>query len=53
MKRFDYGVGIGVGMEIDRFTIGVGNQIGLADINGTSDSKMKTGNLSVSVGYFF
>jgi len=53
MKRLDYGVGVGVGMEINKFAIGLGNQFGLADINGASGSKMKTGNLTVSVGYFF
>lgn len=53
MKRLDYGVGIGVGMEINKFTIGLGNQIGQADINGAEGSKMKAGNLTLSLGYFF
>jgi len=53
MRRWDYGFGIGAGMEINKFTIGIGNQIGHADINKTKGSKMKTGSVTVSVGYFF
>ena len=52
MKRWDYGVGIGAGMEIDKFTIGIGNQIGIADIDEGS-GRMRTGNVTVSLGYFF
>ncbi|WP_029903198.1 porin family protein [Prevotella sp. 10(H)] len=53
MKRWDYGVGIGVGMEVKQFVVSLNNQIGLADINGAKDAKMKSGNISLSVGYFF
>lgn len=53
MKRFDYGIGLGVGMEVNKFTVTLGNQFALADINGAKDSKMKTGNITLSVGYFF
>lgn len=53
IRRWDYGVGIGVGMEIDKLVITLGNQIGLADINRANDSKMKTGGLTLSAGYFF
>jgi len=52
MKRWDYGIGIGAGMEINKFVIAVGNQRGLCDING-GGGKMKTGNITVSAGYFF
>ncbi|PXV62320.1 outer membrane protein with beta-barrel domain [Dysgonomonas alginatilytica] len=53
MKRFDYGVGIGVGIEVNKFVISLGNQIGMNDISGSEKGKMKTGNLSLSAGYFF
>jgi len=53
MKRWDYGVGIGVGMEMNKFVVSLGNQIGQADINGAKGSKMKAGNISLSAGYFF
>lgn len=53
MKRWDYGVGIGIGMEINKVVVSLGNQIGEADINGAKGSKMKAGNISVSAGYFF
>lgn len=52
MKRLDYGVGMGVGIEVNKFTIGVGNQFGLCDINDAT-GKMKAGNITLSVGYFF
>lgn len=53
MKRWDYGVGIGVGIEINKLVLSLNNQIGLADINGAEGSKMKSGNISLSIGYFF
>jgi len=52
MKRWDYGMGIGVGMEINKFVISLGNQYGLCNINST-EGKMKAGNITLSVGYFF
>ena len=52
MKRWDYGVGIGAGVEIDKFIIGIGNQIGIANINGGA-GKMRAGNITISAGYFF
>lgn len=52
MKRLDYGVGMGVGIEVNKFTIGVGNQFGLCNINDAT-GKMKAGNITLSVGYFF
>ena len=53
MRRWDYGVGVGVGMEVNKFVFTFSNQFGLADINGQENNKMKAGNLSLSVGYFF
>lgn len=53
MKRFDYGVGIGVGIEMNKFILSLGNQYGINDISGSEKGKMRAGNLSLSVGYFF
>lgn len=52
MKRLDYGFGIGAGIEINKFTLTLGNQVGVRDISGTS-GKLKAGNLTLSAGYFF
>lgn len=53
MKRLDYGVGIGVGVEVNKFVLSLGNQIGMNDISGSEKGKMKTGNINISAGYFF
>lgn len=53
IRRLDYGFGIGAGVEFNKFTITISNQRGHADINRVKGSKMKTGNISVSLGYFF
>ena len=53
MKRWDYGVGIGVGIEVNKFVLSLGNQIGANDISGSEKGKMRAGNLSLSAGYFF
>jgi len=53
LKRWDYGVGIGAGIEVNKFVLTLGNQIGICDINDASGSKMKAGNITLSVGYFF
>ncbi len=53
MKRWDYGIGLGVGMEVNKFVFVLGNQYGLKDISGSADGKMKTGNITLSAGYFF
>lgn len=53
MKRFDYGVGIGFGIEINNFILSTGNQYGVNDISGSEKGKMRVGNVSVTVGYFF
>lgn len=53
MKRFDYGVGIGIGIEVNKFIISLGNQYGINDLSGPENGKMRVGNLSLSTGYFF
>ena len=52
MERWDYGVGIGVGAEINQFTLTLANQFGMRDISGES-GRMRAGNITLSLGYFF
>ena len=65
MKRFDFGLGLGAGVEIGKINIGLGYDFGLvnvADIDKTlfglddfeiGDISMKTGNAYFTVGYKF
>lgn len=53
MKRWDFGAGIGVGIEMNKFTLSLGNQYSMQNISKSERGKMKTGNLTLSAGYFF
>jgi hypothetical protein len=44
LKRFDYGLNFGGGLEIDRFIIGVNYGLGLSKINSTSDNNSNDNN---------
>ena len=56
VKRFDFGLGIGLGYTIHRFYIGFDYQFGLAnclDKNEWGTAKAKTSNISFTIGYNF
>jgi hypothetical protein len=53
MKHFNFGVGAGFGVEISKFTVGVGYQLGLANLTGADKVSMKNRSAYLSVGYFF
>jgi opacity protein-like surface antigen len=59
LKRFDFGLGAGLGIELSsRYTIGVGYQYGLANLSnyGKSDGyseTIKSGIFNLSIGYLF
>lgn len=66
LKRFDFGLSFGTGVDISKFYVGVKYDLGLTNIadkdqytkyndNGEKDGKykIKNGNFSVSVGYNF
>ncbi|MBK5720757.1 PorT family protein [Dysgonomonas sp. Marseille-P4677] len=65
MKRFDFGLGLGVGAEFDKICVGVGYDLGLTDIldiknsatikeiTGIGDPKGKNMNAYLTVGYKF
>jgi len=52
LKRFDFGLGAGVGAEFDRILVGLNYELGLVDISrGSADYKNR--NASLTVGYRF
>ena len=53
LKRMDFGLGVGFGVEIKKIAIGAGYNYGLSNIAKDSDTSTKTGTFALSVGYFF
>ncbi|RIJ47070.1 hypothetical protein D1614_16720 [Maribellus luteus] len=55
LKRMDFGLMMGAGVEIDKFQFGVGYDLGLANIDpaGDSDNFAKNRVLKISVGLMF
>lgn len=53
MKRLDFGVGAGIGVEVRKTTFGLGYQYGIANLTGTDNASFKLGTFQFSVGYFF
>lgn len=52
LKKFDFGVGIGAGLEFGQIGVGLGWDFGLADLN-RGDGSVKTQNGYLSLGYKF
>lgn len=52
LKRFDFGLGAGVGAEFDRILVNLNYELGLVDISRGS-SEYKNRNASLTVGYRF
>jgi hypothetical protein len=53
MKHFDFGLGVGFGVEITKFAVGVGYQYGIANLTGLDNASSKLGTFNLSLGYFF
>ncbi|HOW09442.1 MAG TPA: porin family protein [Bacteroidales bacterium] len=53
IKRIDYGVNFGAGVEIKKLIVGVGYGLGLANMSNDPDETFKNGVLSVSAGIWF
>ncbi len=53
LKRFDAGVGFGVGAELDRFIVDVGWDMGLVNVADWSNGELKNQSAYLSVGYKF
>jgi len=52
-KRFDFGAGVGLGIEAGKMTFGANYQYGLANLSDVDKSTVKMGTFLFSVGYFF
>ncbi len=53
MKRLDFGLNIGAGIDISALQIDLTYTIGLADLTNVDEYKMKNKNFAISVAYFF
>ena len=63
LKNFDYGLGVGFGVEYSQFGLYLGYELGLANLAGDNmkkvlsltgeDFSLKTGNLYINLGYRF
>ena len=53
MERFDFGVGLGVGVEFGRFNVGLGYDVGLRNLTGESDVRWNNMNAHLTVGFRF
>jgi hypothetical protein len=52
-KRFDFGLGLGVGAEFGKIGVDLGYDFGLANVNDAGDGKVKNMNAYLSLGYKF
>lgn len=53
LKRFDYGVGAGIGVEYNRICLNVGYDFGLANISDAKGGKIRNRNAFITLGYKF
>jgi hypothetical protein len=53
LKRFDFGLNLGGGVEYDNFQLKVNYVIGLSDISNFDDGSVKNKVLGISLSYFF
>lgn len=53
LKRFDFGVGLGVGAEFGKIGVGIGYDFGLANISNYDEAKLRNQNAYLTVGYKF
>ncbi len=51
-KRFDFGLGVGVALEINKFFVGLNGEFGLTKLT-DGDNAPKNTNFSIGVGYKF
>lgn len=52
-KRANYGITAGAGVELNRFVISLMTDSGISKINNDSDTKLRLGDVKLSVGYKF
>jgi len=52
-KRFDFGLGLGIGVEFGKFGVGLGYDLGLLNISQYKEAKVRNMNAYLTVGYKF
>ena len=52
-KRFDFGVGAGIGVEVSKVAFGLNYQYGIANLTDVNKTTAKMGTFLFSVAYFF
>ena len=53
MKAFDFGLGLGAGLQFGNIQAGLGYNIGLANLSNVEDSSTKNNGLALTVTYLF
>jgi hypothetical protein len=53
MKRIDFGLNFGTGLEINNIQLGINYGLGLKNLENDDEAKFKNGVFSITVGYFF
>ncbi|WP_108821487.1 porin family protein [Dysgonomonas sp. Marseille-P4361] len=53
MKKFDFGLGLGVGAEFGKIGVGLGYDLGLINISKDNNAKIRNMNAYLTVGYKF
>ena len=53
VKRFDFGIGARIGIEIKKIMIGAGYQFGITNLSDIDKTSSRLGTFQLSVGYFF
>jgi hypothetical protein len=53
MRRIDYGINAGIGLEFQNFKVGAQYGLGLGNLSNDDDATIKHRVIGVSVGYFF
>lgn len=52
-KRFDFGLGLGAGVEFGKINVGLGYDFGLLNISHSKEGKLRNMNAYLTVGYKF
>ncbi|MCL2414333.1 MAG: PorT family protein [Bacteroidales bacterium] len=52
-RRFDFGVGFGAGVEFGRFQVGIGYNLGIANLSNADNVTTRNSGLALTVTYLF
>ena len=53
LKRFDFGLNLGIGKELGHFLVRFGRYMGLANVSNRDDIRVRNRNSTITVGYRF